>query len=148
MAFIWVCWRISDVRLPAKARNPPLQSGAVPGDWPITSAALVYKKDLRGQLEGHELVISVLWTTDCWDQFPPLAHCMEVCNEEQRCWACWNASLLRRSQHVFWKGRSCPIYCWRAVRMMDEGSSAVILYVYMGMYAFKQLHLTKLCTEN
>lgn len=44
------------MRLPAKSCNPPLQSGVVPGDWRVTSAALVYKKGLRGQLEGHESV--------------------------------------------------------------------------------------------
>lgn len=64
MAFLPVSQRISDVRLLAKARNPPLQSGAVPGDWHVTSAALVYKKGLRGQLEGHESVASVLGATD------------------------------------------------------------------------------------
>lgn len=65
MAFLRVSQRSSTVRLPAKARNPPLQSGAVPGDRCATSAALLYKKGLRGQLKGHKFVVSVLGVAHC-----------------------------------------------------------------------------------
>lgn len=109
MALISVSQRISNVRLLAKARNPPLQSGTVPGDWCVISAALIYQKGLIKQLKAMSWS-SVLGATDYQDQFPPLGHFRVICNEEWRHWARWNASLLSKSHYVFWKGRSCLAY--------------------------------------
>lgn len=109
MALISVSQRISTVRLLAKACNPPLQSGTLPRDWCVISAALIYQKGLIRQLKAMSSS-SVLGATDHQDHFPPLGYVGGIGHEEWRHWAPWNANLMSKSHYVFWKRRSCLAY--------------------------------------
>lgn len=139
MAFIRVCWRISTVRLTAKAWNPPLQSGIVPWNWHVTSVALT---STRKSWEGSSKAI--IRSFQCWELSTAetdlhLWYVVGVCNEERRHWAHWNAILMRKSQHVFWKERSCPIHLlkccendgWRRSR-----GHFICIYGYICIYTF------------